>query len=427
MKLWKLLSIVGAVVLLTVTAVAVIIYRASDDDSFAAPAGPALAYAYYTPEELVVLRGDRIVARLPRIFSYSAFAQMNRVVWTSTGDYVALLSLPDPKTPTNADLIAINTRTGEQSSTRCESCKDLVALDGNQIAVLRKGMQSSTANTAFAPVNKVVPEPNTQLLRFDLGTSQPSPVGDPMKFYAQQLELGTRSHFLVRATFLVGETIKGGLTGGEVLASAAGDVGYRVDQPSTSGDVDTAPLGHQRVLLVTNKRTGIGSCAQRGTASLLTMDGHTRPVEPPPVKPSGSASDSDFGVNLGIPWWGLDGNFHVPVTTWRCVAEDKTLATETERQRSQKVSADINTWWTLDPATMEWHHDTAPAATMIRFTGDHSYVSLDTPTCIGKPSIEERTDKHYCDVGTLYLVHNSTKSKVADNVLAILTEPQTRQ
>ena len=73
-------------------------------------------FAYTTKRQLVVMRGQQVVARVRRIFNEFDSAQ-NKVVWTNNGSFVALLkdvsALQEP--PAQEQLITVNVRTGAVS------------------------------------------------------------------------------------------------------------------------------------------------------------------------------------------------------------------------------------------------------------------------------------------------------------------------
>src|SRR5437870_1993813 len=96
----------------------------------------APVFALTTREELVLMRGDRVLTRVPRLFVESDPAQ-NKVVWTYSGDYLALLSHPSLREEDVAtqELVFIDAHSGKVGRIPCPRCWELAAVEKNGILV----------------------------------------------------------------------------------------------------------------------------------------------------------------------------------------------------------------------------------------------------------------------------------------------------
>lgn len=114
-------------------AAAVVALVAASASPAGAPAPDEGAYAYTTADEVVVMRGDRVVTR----WREERSERVGPVVWTGDGRHVAFLtSVGAADTPVaNRGLVTVDARSGDTRSVPCDDCARIAAPGGGALLV----------------------------------------------------------------------------------------------------------------------------------------------------------------------------------------------------------------------------------------------------------------------------------------------------
>ncbi|MDN2499862.1 hypothetical protein FHY52_24760 [Nocardia nova] len=351
------------------------------------------------------------------------------IVWTSTGDYLTFLTVPRPgDEPADLDIVAIDTHTGKQSSTHCRGCFDLTAAAGNDITALVSTQSlrpTSEAPTVSWVLDNAAQARHVRLTGFTIDSTGPHTTGTSSETRLRYLLAGTPSHLLGSYQ----TTSDGRVEYNSILTKpdgkgswAAPPVAYRRfgDGQVAAVSMSLTP-GHERILA--SQVPGSYGCAARASASLYGMDHSSRPTDLSRLTPSAMAEHNEWGSSMKDLWWGLDGNFHATMATWRCTEGDKNAYFAVDRDRSQQQVIMRNSLWTLDNSSLVWRPEPTPAAAQTRFIGNSGYLVLAKPDCIGPVTKAEAADKHYCERGVLYRRNSGTQVIIADRVLTMSTPP----
>jgi hypothetical protein len=373
-----------AVVLATV---AIVQWRTNQED------GNAAAYAYITGQELVIVRGDKEVTRVSRIFD-EADATQRKLVWTNSGDYVAFLSDAGLRVGDSAllELIFVNTHTGTEGRIPCESCDDFAAVGDNDIIL-------ATYNT----------EQGSRVLKVDLEspgmTKQVDIPSDNRSGYLRSFIATTRDFVVTRQSIQVGSSS---------FADKVEVVGVEGSSKAYSGFFSSATAatmssgGHGATAAIA-AGTNPGLCETDLHITLLDTNGgetktDTSAAEPPGGKPG--------GTHVEDLWWGLDGHFHATIISWTC---DLTKSSEVEKQ----VPASPAALWKLDG--QKWVKEDLSPVAMVRQLDEDTRIVLVIPDCIGGTTHDN--PQVYCNSGRLYRDDEGQQAPIADGVISISTPP----
>jgi hypothetical protein len=403
LTLRKLVLILAAVCLSTLIATVLILQLPSKQDEGTETSlnkidTKVAAYAYITSRELVLMRGDKVVTRLQRIFDETDSRQ-NKVSWTHSGDYVLLLSDAKlrQKAPSEQELIYVDTHTGEQHLLPCPKCDDFTPIEDN--GVLASSYVSGVGRDATAEFTKFdlkspgagvsikfPPDNGSGYSRFFLSSTRryvltQQGVERPGHGYQQKLDLIKLSDM---------STIKSGLVPPNGYVAAIEDPSSRNAKFAVA--VDENP----------------GKCAGSSTVLILDTNGDVIRTNMSNIE----TSVAQEAIGVSDLRWESNGNLHATITSWACDETKKSLA-------EQQVLADPPTLWKFDGQT--WVKEGLSPATMVRQLDPDTRITLIIPDCIGKA---DRPDAGiYCNTGTLYRDQNGQRSRVAEGVISISTPP----
>jgi hypothetical protein len=360
--------------------------------------------AYTTERQLVVLRGTKVVAHVPRLFG-SDDPFDDKVVWTNSGKFVAFLS--DAKARQQdlslEKLVAVDSWTGRVQISPCPFCSDLAPIGDNSILV-----SASLSQTVY--------------LSFDLQTSGRAvnvdlqlPSGGE---HARLLLIGTRRSLITQQGVF-------GRDGDyyESLLLSAPDGSRQTDLGAfRSNDYMYAaaieqPDGHEiHEIVAVAFRPRPGECTGEFPVYIFTINsGHAQKgrTDFSGAQPPGSLFGVNSGFEMGDLWWGRDGDLRASIATWTC---DESRRDET----SKKVLFQQSAIWIL--RGQKWIRDsTVPTATtpitMARQPDDDELVALSIPDCIGPTTHPDPVI--YCRTGTLYRLHGRTRTEIATGVLSL--------
>jgi hypothetical protein len=295
-----LLALVACVVAAVVT---VLVLRkdngvTAEQPKAADPAAPA--YAYTTEREFVLMRGESVVMKVARPFDRDR-SNTHQVAWTISGNYVALLAgaalLQEP--PETEELIAVDTRTGEQQRRRCPRCSELTAVGRDGVLAAVPGGH----------------------IRFDLdkpGDGAPvSLSAPPSKGYSRTFLASTEHLVLTRQTIQVGassfrdrlELLRPDGANGRNLgffesAMSAAAVGG----PAESDSSFAVAVSHSP-----------GLCFNASSIFLITADGRSRETNLSAAEPPGFVpNEAGGGIAVHDLWWDTDRGLHTSVSSWTC-------------------------------------------------------------------------------------------------------------
>ncbi|MFI7190194.1 hypothetical protein [Nocardia nova] len=388
MRIRTLLLILSAIAVTAVAAVvALVVPRPASAPPFTPPASRDVAYAYTTIDDLTVVRGNIVVAKVPVILSLSS-----TVAWSNDGAYIAAL----PEAGDDADkLLLVNTVSGQVTKTSCLKCGNLTAF----------------AEHSFL----VIGDPGTgrQFLRYDPGPATDGrPVSLPANPDDEQPIFGSRTDLVLQNDYMTHNTNHTALR----IISTSGNSDSLVNGDFVNGAIhvasDLGTHGEEQFLIA---HDGSG-CASSPRISIAHLDGTTRATDLSAAQPA----DHTFptGVTVDDLWLGPDASFYASIGSWKCT---KTQQETTWFEEMQTPAMPISLW-KLDPNTLQWTNQHAVPALMTRFLGNSAMLSLAVPDCIGPhPYMGINTD--YCRAGPLYKVANGKRTHIADHVTAIYTEP----
>ncbi|MEV7996883.1 hypothetical protein AB0O67_34885 [Streptomyces sp. NPDC086077] len=360
-----------------------------------APSADGTPYAYTTEKELVLMRGDRPLARVPRVFDLGDEHQ-NTVVWTHDGRRLAFFS-DDALLERTEDtrLITVDARTGEVRRLPCPNCYDLAPIADHEVAVLRWDSEATP----------------TRALRFDLthpeaaGTEITAPVGNGSGWAISFLG-GTRSHLLTAQY----TTVSGGDTamdlrlldrdGKEVAAYSPFDSNaYMPAALATLGD---------RELIAVAARQNPGGCAAPFPVHPLGLNGEVGGSDQSAALPPGFLPGVTGGIEVNDLWWGPDQHLYATISAWTC---DNNEGAEDDKQRPHRPS----TLFRLDGE--KWVSAGDQPATVVRPLDRETRMVLTIPDCVGRTHHDDAVT--HCSTGPLHREHDGKRTKVADGVLSL--------
>ncbi|MCU1679265.1 MAG: hypothetical protein JWQ81_4 [Amycolatopsis sp.] len=361
----------------------------------------APAFAYTTERQLVLMRGDDVLAKVSRPFDKADSAK-NQVAWTADGNYVTMLAGAPllQKEPDAEELITVDTRTGEQRRHPCPKCSTIVA--AGPAGVLAGG--------------------DSGYLRFDLdrpGDGKPVdglPVTQAPSF-SPALLAGTEHLTLIREpTYAEDGTYEEGLTLSRPDGSNSVNAGFF----ESNDYMPVAAVGgktERDTMFAVAARNNPGICFSAFPVYLIDAGGAITGTDLSAAAPPGFvANKAGGGMDVNDLWWDSERRLHASITSWTC---DETKAAENEKE----VPFSAARPWRLE-GTKWVPEDPAPASS-VRVLDQHSSLSLAIPDCVGPVAQPDLLT--YCHTGKLDLVRDGARRTLADGVLAVYTAPVAAQ
>lgn len=388
-----------------------------------------VAYAYYTADEFVLIRGDAILARVPGAYS----AQSNRIVWTSSGRHVAFILAARPGDSFNNNtLVSVDSYTGSLQHIPCKGCIDVAASDDDAVVTVaiqipdsvkipadKTYMRSDVIDSAFDSGHVAV-------RKLDLGNGgQRVPI--PLSTTASdQFLIGTPSAIVARSYL---KTPSGGPRWKLSLLSMTTGKETKLAFGSRTESLLTAtnsPASPEQVVVARQGFTQYSACSEHAEIALLPVaDKKLSPTDLTALKPKAAIVDDDWGSSVTDIWWGADGHFHASMASWRCSKRRETPSTYYgDEERLLQTEIQPVSLWRLNDSHI-WEKADGPSAAVTRPIED-GYISLIRPSCIGEASEEGRKEEYidydYCDRGKLVRTTNGTDRLIAEGVLSLSTE-----
>ncbi|WP_256103557.1 hypothetical protein [Streptomyces sp. ODS05-4] len=358
----------------------------------AGPTPPGAPYAYTTEKELVLMRGERRLARVPRVFDL-ADAQRNTVVWTHDGRYAAFLSddaMLDR--PDDSRLISVDASTGAVRRLPCPQCYDLAPVGDHEVFVL---------STEPGP---------TSAYRFDLDQPDGARTEPDNGSYWQPYLLGaTRTHVLTGDY-----EMSGGDPGMELrlndLSSGGITVYSRLNSNAYMPAALTSAGGRDRIAVAA--RNNPGGCAAPFPIHPLGLSGQIGGTYQDAALPPGFVAGVTGGIDVQDLWWGPDHHLYASISAWTC--EDSERA-ENDQKRPHRPA----TLFRLDGE--RWVSAGGQPATMVRPTGPDTRAVLVIPDCNGPVKAQDRIT--YCNAGVLFRERDGKRTKITGGVLSLSAPP----
>ncbi|MFI7664590.1 LppP/LprE family lipoprotein [Nocardia sp. NPDC049526] len=360
------------------------------------PNTEAMAYAYTTPDKLVVVRDSRVIAAV-----FGVFTPNDEIVWTNDGDFVAVLPNAPASREDERELVFVDVRSGNTKSLACAGCGSLAPVAGNSLI-------ASSRNT---------------FLRFDLQSSTVVNGAILATGDDSQLVEGSRSKLLV--TQLGDDGIQEYLS----LVSESGDSFIRLERLRGTGlRAAFAPTGgpqDEELAVASSGSTSQSTrgCGRQTSVSVISKDGLTRQTKLSAIDPPGFEADGRGEVNIEDLWWGIDGHFHATLSSSNCI-EDGSRVSRVQQDGSIKQVPGLKPipyWqpslWTLDRSTLTWLPDEGvPSAQMTRYVGRGFAIQFRRPVC------GNNIDSG-CRRGTLYEYAGGRERMLATDVLSVTSQP----
>jgi hypothetical protein len=394
-----LLALVVCVLAAAGTVLVLRLSRSGGGNDKAVPTAPA--FVYLTERQLVLVRGDDVLARVVRPFDKADPAN-NQVVWTADGSHVTMLAGARllQKEVDAEELVTVDTRTGEQQRRPCPGCSEIVAAG-------RDGVLAGRARDH---------------LRFDLDQAGDGKPVDgfplaPSHGYAPALLAGTEHRTLIRQpTYADDGTYAQNLT----LSRPDGSDSTNVGLFASNDYLPVAAIGGgtaQDTTFAVAARSQPGLCLSAFPLSLVDADGTVTPTDVSAAAPPGFVpGKAGGGMEVHDLWWDADRRLHASITSWTC---DDTKPD----QSAEKVLHSAARLWRLDGT--KWALEDPAPASSVRRLDEHSTLSLAIPDCIGQVAQPDRAT--YCTTGKLDLVRDGSRRTLAEDVLAVHTAPPIAQ
>ena len=403
MPLRRLAALVFAVCLCSAAAIIVILRLPSGHDSTARTTLQRRAhaqgspFAYITERELVLMRGTKALARVPRVFEESDPAQ-NKVVWADDGRHVALLKdvalLHEP--PSAEELMTVDAQTGSVRHIPCPRCYDLTPVGSDSILAATNASDNSA---------------KLKFLDFNLDSGSP---GVPVNLnlpaggqFVRSFLASTRKYVLTSQGTYVGagyeQQLEWTKIGGKTQANL--------------GDFDSNDYMHAAVAENANDTSSSiavafvpdpGVCIAEAPIVVFGSDGSMYDTDMSEAEPRGYTPGVNEGLEVNDLWWGSDGHFHATIASWTC---DNSKRAENDKQ----VLASPSSPWRLDGRT--WVKEGTGPATMMRQLDNNIRVALTIPGCIG-PKVHPNPIIH-CNTGKLYRYQGRKRTIIASKVISI--------
>lgn len=361
------------------------------------------SFAYITSRQLVLMDGNRTIARVARFFPMFN-SDEDKVVWTNDGSYVAFLEdvTAIDENPATEKLITVNAHTGAVRRLSCPRCYDLTPV-GNNSVLTAAAARDSGNNPVFT--------------EFDLSSGG---TATHLKFGGITFNGAYTGQFLASTQNLVLFS-HGGYADG-VYAQyltlinldnhAHSNLGYF---PSNGYELEaTSNISGVSPSFAVAFRPNPGECVADFPIYVFRPMGSARRTDMSNAEPPSGTQSVNEGLQVNDLWWGPDGHFHATIESWRC---DNSKRSESDKEIPVNASAP----WRLDGNS--WVRNGTQHATMVRQLPGNGSITLVIPDCIG-PSARRDTIR-YCDTGKLYREQRGKATLIANGVIS-LSSPSPR-
>jgi hypothetical protein len=348
-------------------------------------AAVSAVYAYSTPGDLVVMRGQQALARIPLKY----VPKFRGPVWTSNSRYV--VSIADNEAATDDGnkrvLVAVDALSGSVRRLPCPYCTTAAPIGGSELLVSEE--------------DPLMPDQFAAMLRFDLGSSE------------LPVELNTKLPALTPALFLAGSAQGVLVVGGDesgfedyFLLNPNGSailIGKRNQKLDDAGQVflrgigQTAPVeaGNSIPLfaVAADYARQSNHCDDSGDVSLVSpaagsiVDTDMSPVVPPNLSPGNNAVAMARSI-----WWGTDNRLHAAMIVGPC-------------DGTSSISAKTGEWVLNTDHWVQVSHD---KILTVRDLDEHTRLVA-------------QFEQGFEDGSTLYLENGGHRTKIADGVVDIST------
>ncbi|MEU4218076.1 hypothetical protein [Actinoplanes sp. NPDC026623] len=348
-------------------------------------------YAYITSDDLLLMRGDKIVTRVPRDYA-AEDPYENHVVWTRSGHFVATLStglLHESDLP-KQELVFIDVRDGVVKRIPCPRCSDLVAVGANDVLVTAWGIDPDAGRSYF---------------RYTLDSTTPAKATPVVLGDGNEgILVGTERSVLTVDPGSVNGTYQQHVVLHDLVKSTVVDYGYFDSNDYVRATVD--PGSSATIALAVNPNAG--TCERTSPIKLLAANGGIVSTDMREAEPPGYLEGVPGGVSVNDLLWAADGHLHASMTSWTC-------DTRQRAENDKQILDSANSIFRLDGE--RWVKENSDRATVFRQVDDGSWLTLLIPDCIGPVTHSSPTT--YCNTGTLYRDHMGQRAKVADGVISI--------
>ncbi len=375
-----------------------------------------MMYGYATIDQVVLMDGERELARIDRDMGLRSDPDKSEAAWTADGKYFAFFSIPqyflldslgNDVGMDKQSLTVVNT-SGHIAVYPCPNCFRLVAVgntfwaEGNTRAQIER-LDPAATNAAFTRVNL----PGVPLMTVTL----PELLGgvDNAGLIAQTFDSGAVDNRERRRLFFAAP---------DRSATLVGD--YRTIGRIRAA-VATSSADKGQVLL--SSYPGGGMCNAHATLWTLTTQ------MPQLAKTDNSAmitagATPEFGMRLNGPWWGADGHFHVAASTWAC-GESNGVTSQAD------MISNIQPWKMFRLDGSKWVSENIEATSAQPLGGDTILIHQ-TATCAGgkklneQPGIPDRTPSDLaCKSGPLILQTGAERKQISPAAIAVWAQPPT--
>ncbi|MEU3643784.1 hypothetical protein AB0E59_10440 [Lentzea sp. NPDC034063] len=343
-------------------------------------------YLYFTETHLFVMHGDQVITRLRRFFG-GGDALRNRVVWTNSGDYIALFSDANllPGSNEQAELIAINARTGEQRRHPCGFCYDITTT-GPDSVLLNVGLTGSVGDR-FQTVDLRTGERKDDT-RFPPALDSPN---------SRAFLVSTRRRVITMQYNGKGKVV--------LVLAESGAAAKQFGTHSSNYYTPVAPYengdGEKYALAVAES----DGCGGRSAVRILDVNGKATNTDTSAMMPPGAGS----GFRVTDLWWTPKGELRATANSWTCTD----LKPNNNGTHVLHSAGDL---WALENG--KWVKGGMDAVTMVRDLGNGTTAALTVPSCLGQ------TDPNAnCTTGLLVLQRDGKRTVVAEKAMFLSTPP----
>ncbi|WP_086665811.1 hypothetical protein [Lentzea kentuckyensis] len=358
----------------------------------------APTYAYTTLNELVVMRGDKVLVRANRPFDRSDPLR-NQVVWSNDGRYVAFLAGADllGEDVDTERLVAIDTETGEQHEFRCPKCSYIAAVGADE--VLANDGKKFRKFALNAPG------------RAD-GTELNQPRITTADKYLRVFLAGTRDLALT-----AGQVYTGNSTYGAKLELLSPDGKLHLDVDVVDSNVYLPAAGISGPTAADTRfavavRNNPGLCESNFPVRVVDAEGQSEDTDWGAAAPPGFVPNKAQGIEVRDLWWDNSRTLHATIVSWTC---DETK----QDHSSKKVLHSPSKLWKLEGR--KWVLEDDSPATVVRPLADNGRAVLSIPDCVGP--VTDPDPQTYCHLGKLQVVRDGQRTDVATGVLRVYAPP----
>ncbi|WLS43262.1 hypothetical protein Q3V37_17740 [Micromonospora profundi] len=347
-------------------------------------------FAFVTEQEVVVMRHDRVVVRVPRL-SDSADPHEYKMVWTHNGRYLVFLSDATVRQEESEaiELVIVDAEEGTVRAVACGDCDAFTPVHEQGILV----QVTRGSGSEFRVEHRVI--------RADGDAS--ATAADP---FSAQMPWGL---LLVSSTEYVITNRQA--NGGEALqlTSLDGTVNQSLGQFDSNAYMPAAVSADSETgdpIFAIGFRSNPGSCGAF-PIDLFRSDGIRTSTDMTQAAPNG-VEKWEYGVEVEDLWTEPDGTLHATIATTDC----------------RSPSADGTSTVTKSPSVayrldgQVWAREGFEPATTLRRLDRHSAAVLVQHDCSGDRGSDEG-GVSYCNAGTLYLDRDGDRRALRDDVIAI--------